>query len=161
MVIQATFLTRCEPPRSGLATHVHDPARATMPTSLTLNSFLSLPSSRQRWTLPRRFSAYTRVPFEIKVTEASCTCHSSRASKKAHCLVYKTRVTPCQRVKQIHVLFQGGGAMPPVLFTFSSPCNCNGSSQISFDQFGSQNPQKVWRWRQTQSLPHFVSRKSK
>ena len=62
MVIQVTFLTRCEPPMSGLATHVRDPARATMPTSLTLNSFLSLPPC-QRWTLPKRFSGLHKGSF--------------------------------------------------------------------------------------------------
>ena len=62
MVIQVTFLTRFEPRRSWLATRVRDPARATMPTSLTLNSFLSLPPS-QRWTLPTRFSGLHKGSF--------------------------------------------------------------------------------------------------
>ena len=62
MVIQITFLTICETPRCGLATHVHDPARATMPTSLTLNSFLSLPPC-ERWTLPKRFSGLHKGSF--------------------------------------------------------------------------------------------------
>ena len=62
MVIQVTFPTRFEARRSGLATHVRDPARATMSTSLTLNSFLPLPPC-QRWTLPKRFSGLHKGSF--------------------------------------------------------------------------------------------------
>ena len=161
MVIQITFLTICETPRCGLATHVHDPARATMPTSLTLNSFLSLPPY-QRWTLPTRFSGLHKgsfwnqgdwsimlVPIIHHVLPKS-TLFSLQDEGDT---VSKNKTNTCP--------LSGRWSDASSSFTFSWPCNCNWSSQKSFDQFGSQNPQKVCRWRQTQSLPHFVSRKRK
>ena len=71
-------------PRKGNDAHVADAKQLSPSSSVSTMNFAVFP-------------AYTRAPFEIKVTEASCLYLSFiTCFQKAHCLVYKARVTPSE-----------------------------------------------------------------